>query len=197
MAYFLRGDRDAETMFHIIAEIEGAHDRSAAIVGGALIEQCLEEALIAYLHHDKNITKELFRPSGAIGAFETKIRLGKLVGLYSDAAYRDLMILKKIRNRFAHEMDASRFEQPPFRDWANNLTFVDRYVGEPPTGDPKSWPRNKPTKDAKMRDYHAWIIRRDRATLIGTPRGRFVLSVQLFTWAFSANIRTAMPEPEY
>jgi hypothetical protein len=60
-----------EKMMAIFKELDSGTDRAAAIVGGSIVELALQSALEVQLHRDKELTDDLFRPSGAFGAFAT------------------------------------------------------------------------------------------------------------------------------
>lgn len=73
-------------------QIEFDSDRAAGIVAGSIAETRLEQALQSRLRPAdtsklEDIIKQLFRPSGALGPFSTKIDLACLMRLLSDEAY--------------------------------------------------------------------------------------------------------------
>jgi hypothetical protein len=77
MVMISRGRMPAgEKFLQVFNELNSATDRAAAIVGGSIVELALQSALEAQLHRDEKLTDSLFRPSGAFGAFATKINLG-------------------------------------------------------------------------------------------------------------------------
>lgn len=118
MSYTFRviDEKGRNKRFTAIAEIEKVPDRSTAVIGGAFVEAALQEALVDHLHKDKSITKELFHPNNALGAFQTKIRLCKLTGIYGDPAFKDLIRMCRIRNEFAHRPEISSFDDQPVVD---------------------------------------------------------------------------------
>ena len=65
-----------------------------------------------------------------MGTFTTKIHLGFLVGIYGKAAHKDLLIVKDIRNAFAHSLEISSFKSDRIKSWTANLTFCDRYAAD-------------------------------------------------------------------
>ncbi len=80
----------------------------------------------------QDIVQQLFRPSGALGPFSTKIDLAYLMRLLSDEAYKDLTNVKNIRNDLAHKLDHDSFDVPSIRDRCKNFILVDRHVGPIP-----------------------------------------------------------------
>jgi hypothetical protein len=89
---------ETEDELSAIDDMESASDRTAAIVIASLVETRLTNTLQAGLHHDDAIVERLFRASGPLGSFPAKIVLACLMGAISKDAYRDLVILKNIRN---------------------------------------------------------------------------------------------------
>ena len=111
--------------------------RAAAIVGAVLVEESLTNLLKSRLNRDQGILDDVFRPSGPMGTFSTKIKMGFLMGLYSPETRRELDTIREIRNEFAHNM-ARSFDVQRIRDLANNLSRseqVEFYVrpGDKPT----------------------------------------------------------------
>lgn len=183
-------DADVKSFVAAVREIRNGPDRSVAIVGGAMVETALQDALIGHLHNDTRMTQELFRPSGALGAFQTKIRLAKLTGLIGAEAYSELLAMCKIRNEFAHKPLTLSFDDQPVVDWARGLKFCERYSSD--TGE-----RDEPMLvELSLTDLKWWIHDPKRDELLQTGRGRFALSVQIYTWALAGGHFTCrMPEP--
>jgi DNA-binding MltR family transcriptional regulator len=105
-------------------EIEESHDRAAAVVAAAFVEDRLATALKARFHQDEAITGNLFRSSGPLGSFKAKIDLAYLVGLCSKEAHSDLDIIRRIRNEFAHELTTKTFESQRVNDLTKNFALI-------------------------------------------------------------------------
>src|SRR5215207_10013598 len=106
-------------------QLDKDSDRAAGLVAAAIVEQRLEEAIQFWMVADSAVQQSLFRPSGALGAFGVKIDLAYLMGVISSAGRSDLIILKSIRNDFAHRLELDSFEIPTIRDRCANLRLVD------------------------------------------------------------------------
>jgi Mannitol repressor len=102
------------------------HDsnRAVAVVWPAIVENRLTDALRAYMRPDESVSKELFRPEGALGTFGQKVKLGYMLGLYDRDLKEDLVLLTKIRNAFAHRVDITDFETSPIRDFMDQMTVL-------------------------------------------------------------------------
>jgi hypothetical protein len=162
-------------------QIEFDSDRAAGIVAGSIAETRLEQALLSRLRPAdtpklQDITQQLFRPSGALGPFSTKIDLAYLIRLLSDDAYKDLTNVKNIRNDFAHKLDHDSFDVPSIRDRCKNFILVDRHVGLIPntglgvTGAAAS----QPNPYMGLPDYQQKL---------SDPRFRYTMTTQLISYA--------------
>lgn len=194
MVFITRGEFGSN-LWEVFKELQHGSDRAVAIVGGSIVERCLELALISHLHRNKKITDQLFRPSGAFGSFATKIHLGLLTGIYGSAGHKELAIVKDIRNKFAHSLDTVGFEAAQISAWAKNLKFGERY-----TSDMDKVAERDPTFDYKNTphgDWPVWIGASNRDETLRNPRGRFLLSIQTLTYGLSIPFNTAMPRPHF
>jgi DNA-binding MltR family transcriptional regulator len=88
-----------------LKELESASPRATVIVGAAAIDRMLEQLLESKLVKNKAIAQEFFTgPSAPFGSFSSRIKAVYLLGLVSIKTYQDLESLRKIRNKFAHDI---------------------------------------------------------------------------------------------
>ena len=124
-----------------VDELEAFHHnespRSTGIVLSAILENRLTSLLQMLMVPDEPVLKELFRPTGPVGPFGTKIRLAYLLRVVEKPAYEDLNIVCKIRNRFAHDLSVKSFEDSAIKDVVKNmhsyrvfLEMVDQFTSE-------------------------------------------------------------------
>jgi hypothetical protein len=157
-------------------------DRAAGIVAGSIAETRLEQALQSRLRAAdtsklQDIVQQLFRPSGALGPFSTKIDLAYLMRLLSDEAYKDLTNIKNIRNDFAHKLDHDSFDVPSIRDRCKNLILVDRHVGPIPSLSPGE------TGAAVSSGPNPYMGLPDYQQKLSDPRFRYTMTAQLISYA--------------
>jgi len=197
--YVSRGDIDVEELMHVISELHSTSDRAAAIVGGSLVEIALQHALVAVLHRNKKVTDEIFRPTGAVGAFESKIHLGMLTGIYGPLACRDLLTIKNIRNAFAHKVEIRDFTHQCVRDWVANLRLAERYTID--IEDAKDATKSPVINDKTgeplepIGAWDWWFGVTNRKTALNNPRERYLLTVQALTYGLSVAHECRMPRP--
>lgn len=88
-----------------LKELSSSSPRSTVIVGAAVIDRLLEQLLENKIVKNKNIAENFFTgPTAPFGSFSAKIKAVYLLGLVSIKTYQDLESLRKIRNKFAHDI---------------------------------------------------------------------------------------------
>jgi hypothetical protein len=150
----------------VMKEFFDTTDRSAGILGVALIEESLDRALKFHLHghRHKGVFKQMFSMHGALGAFGAKIDLGLLIGMYSEQVQTELTTMCKIRNEFAHKMYVQSFEHALIIGKVKNLTLCHHRV-----------------KDMKSTDFsNAVCFAHDLDERMKIPREKFIVNVNMF-----------------
>lgn len=87
-------------------------DRGCALMSAAFLDEKLKELLQQYMVQDTQSLKELFSGNGAISSFSSRIELSYLLGLISKNVRKDLNLIRKIRNEFAHSIEIIDFDHP-------------------------------------------------------------------------------------
>ena len=86
-------------------------DRGAAIYAASLLDIALETLLKTYFVPKNSNKDELFGDfHSPLSDFHTKILITYRIGLISQKLFSDLLIIKRIRNRFAHTIKQSTFD---------------------------------------------------------------------------------------
>ena len=112
-------------------EIRTQTDRGAAIIGAAVVEESLTEAIRAQFAPGHQPQDDLLSGSGPAATFSAKSDLAFALGLIGPKTYRDLTLVRKIRNRFAHELEALSFEDQTVANrctelhWPSTLQWYD------------------------------------------------------------------------
>lgn len=110
-----------ERLLTFLSASNGETDRGRALVAASLIEEMLEEVLRAFLLEGA-ATKNLFDAANApLSTFSAKASASRALGLISIEEFRDVELVRKIRNEFAHNVLCS-FENPKVGDWARALS---------------------------------------------------------------------------
>lgn len=86
-------------------------DRGAVIFAASLFDINLENLLKTFLLAETSSKDELFENvTGPLGNFSSKILMSYRLGLISRKFARDLQLIRKIRNEFAHNIHGCSFE---------------------------------------------------------------------------------------
>jgi DNA-binding MltR family transcriptional regulator len=168
-----------------VAEIEDASDRAAAIVMASLVDARLTNALQAVMADSKKIIRGLFRPSGPLGSFSSKIDLAYVIGVISDDAHSDLHTMKDVRNLFAHQLKATTFSDPRISAMCQKFRLIETMICDIEV-------------DAPTMQFPRFTLKvTNHARDLLTPRGRFSLNGRLFVAGFDEQSakRRFYPDP--
>ncbi len=153
---------------------EQGSDRAVAVICTAIVENRLTAVLKASMKSDAEALTELFRPSGPLGNLGTKIRLTYLLGLIHQDVYRDLLLVTKIRNDFAHNVRITAFQDESIKNRVNSLRAlaVWKSLQEHENSEIQSHPKDF---DLKLR---AQILRDELSTI----RDSFKMCLRFYIW---------------
>jgi hypothetical protein len=98
-----------------------ADDRSCGILFGAYVDNCVTETLLTYVVHKDDCEEHLLKESGPLGSFYARIELLWALGGLDRRVRDDLHLVRRIRNKFAHEMEITSFSEEPIRAWCDSL----------------------------------------------------------------------------
>ena len=102
--------------------LQSESDRGAVLVTASMLDDILKQLLLARLL-DGDHSKKLFAgPNAPLGTFSSRIIAARAVGVISEQWKKELNLLRKIRNDFAHSVSAS-LEDVSTLDKCNALTL--------------------------------------------------------------------------
>jgi hypothetical protein len=112
-------------------QFEKESDRACVILSASMLDQALETLLKAYLvpisSKEDDFLEGLYAP---ISSFSAKIDLSFRIGLISAKFCRDLHLIRKIRNEFAHNISGCNFNNETVHrrvlELRRSSTFIDR-----------------------------------------------------------------------
>ena len=92
-------------------------DRACVILSAAMLDSSLESLLRSRLIPTSASQDDLFDGANApLSTFDAKINLSHRIGLISSQLCRDLHIIRRIRNQFAHDVFGCSFDNTSVRD---------------------------------------------------------------------------------
>ena len=91
-------------------EFEKETDRGAAIFATSLFDESLRTLLSTFLVSNSTSKDEIFEgPNAPMATLSSKITMAHRLGLITDKFARDLNLIRKIRNEFAHNIQGCDF----------------------------------------------------------------------------------------
>lgn len=103
--------------------------RGVVLVSASFLEEALESLLRARfsIRHPKSKSSidPLFKTFGPLSSFSAKIRISYAMDLIGEWVYRDLQIVREVRNRFAHSVELAQFDSPEVAHLTEKLKAAD------------------------------------------------------------------------
>src|SRR5258705_12628168 len=96
---------DREGLQPFIAMFGRETDRGFAIVGATLLDSLLE--ILLRKRMVPSLPNEIFSAYGPLGSLSAKIDVSYSLGFISKGEHSELHRIRRIRNEFAHSLDAS------------------------------------------------------------------------------------------
>lgn len=109
-------------------------DRGCALMAAAYIDEKLGELIKSYLVDDPKIIKQVFDFNGPFGTFSSRIDSAYLLGLLPRNVYKDIHLLRKIRNDFAHVSSPLTFDDEPISSRCKELLLDGKDITSRPRG---------------------------------------------------------------
>ena len=118
-------DEIAAESRRLLREVSETNDRAAAITAAAVVDDLLHLLLRGSMLKDDKTVGELLDVDSF--TFSIRIDLCYSFGLISELERRDLHIVRKIRNDFAHSWTPVSFDDPGTRDRCRSLNLAQRF----------------------------------------------------------------------
>lgn len=104
-------------------EFEKETDRGAVILAASLFDIQLESLLKSFLVANSSRTDDLFEGATApLSNFSSKIQMAFRLGLLSSKFARDLNLIRRIRNEFAHNIHGCSFEHSSVKSRVHEMS---------------------------------------------------------------------------
>jgi hypothetical protein len=104
-------------------EFYGQSDRACGVLNASWLEQSIELSIQRVLRPD--YSRKLFDFEGPLGTFSAKIMMGYAIGLFGPKTNHDLLLIRTIRNEFAHCQLPLRFDIPEVKAVCDHLIIPD------------------------------------------------------------------------
>lgn len=98
-------------------------DRGCALASAAYLETEIRHLLRAYLVDDEQLAADLLEGAGPLSSFAATINLACGLGLIARGARRDLHLIRRVRNMFAHQAGQISFDDEPIASRCGELYY--------------------------------------------------------------------------
>lgn len=105
-------------------------DRGAVLVCASVLDETLKELLMTFFPDTPSSKSLLSGGNAPIGTFSSRIDLCHALGLIQDDEHKELTLIRKIRNEFAHKWEDISFESQKIRDLSANLPDLISHLDE-------------------------------------------------------------------
>ena len=105
----------------LLNELATESDRAAAIVAAAFLDENIRQFLTNYFVDDPKEVRDLLSNERPLGAFGARIRILYCLGLIPRNDFDALLIIKNIRNEFAHQLHGRSFDDVDIADLCKKL----------------------------------------------------------------------------
>ena len=179
-----------------IEQLEKDSDRAVGVVAAAIVEQRLSELILLHLHKtDQKILERIFRVGGPVGSFSAKIDMAFLMGLVSLAFHAEMVIVKNIRNAFAHKLESTTFDTQKVRDLCFKLNYVEQWVGDISPEEEEAMRGGK--FDFKTPEGSPPIRFTGAGEALKNARRRYILSAQILSWNMERASHIGLKNPAF
>jgi DNA-binding MltR family transcriptional regulator len=96
-------------------------DRGCALMGAAYLDVELERLLTRHFVNEPAVVKEVLGQNRPLGSFSSRIDICYLLGLLGKKTHRDLHLIRKIRNDFAHQHKPITFAEQAIASRCNEF----------------------------------------------------------------------------
>ncbi len=104
--------------------LSGESDRGCTLMAAAFLDSALGILLRAILLNRPQILDELLQGTGPLATFSSRIEIAYVLGLIGPEVRRDLHMIRRIRNEFAHCAQGITFEHGPIASRCRELCYA-------------------------------------------------------------------------
>ncbi|GLS35409.1 hypothetical protein GCM10010869_09970 [Mesorhizobium tianshanense] len=106
-------------------EFQSESDRACAVLGPAFLDDQLRELLKSFLVDDQRVADLFASSMGPLASFSSRIEMAFALGFLAPREVRDLNLIRKVRNEFAHQLAGTSFVSPKVVSWCSELAQCD------------------------------------------------------------------------
>jgi mannitol operon repressor len=104
-----------------LAELSHETDRGLPLVASALLDELLARTLGSFFDEGKHSERLLHGATSPLGTFSARIDACRALGLIDDYEFREISLIRKVRNEFAHSKHGLTFNNSKIRGLCTSL----------------------------------------------------------------------------
>lgn len=98
---------NVERLERMSRAVQGESERGSVLINATILDELLRQSIESHLVQHPDVKKFTQGFNAPIGSFHSRILLSFAIGLIPEDQYKQLELMRKIRNVFAHNVDAS------------------------------------------------------------------------------------------
>lgn len=107
-----------------LAQFNRESDRGAALTAAAMLDDRLKDILSAFLANTKTAKELLSGFNAPLGTFSSRISAAHALGLLQDNEFKEITLIRKIRNEFGHSWKGVSFSSGKVADLCKELPWL-------------------------------------------------------------------------
>lgn len=115
---------EIKELSEFLGEFNKETDRGAVLNAAAILDEWLLIILTEFFADNKSSTDLLNGFNAPLGTFSARVAAAHALGLIQDNEFREITIIRKIRNEFGHTWRGISFETQKISDLASNLPWL-------------------------------------------------------------------------
>ena len=117
-------ESEIQQLAQFLSEFNKESDRGAALVAASMIDERLEEMLGSFFT-DTPASKDLLSGFNApLGTFSARASAAMALGLLQENEFKEITLIRKIRNEFGHGWQTISFESGRVADFCRQLPWL-------------------------------------------------------------------------
>ena len=98
---------DLKQLQRMADAVKGESERGIVLINATILDDVLKQSIESHLVGHKDVKRLTEGFNAPIGILHSRILLSFAIGLISEDEYKQLELIRKIRNEFAHNVEAS------------------------------------------------------------------------------------------
>lgn len=112
-----------------LESLNSESDRGTVLISTAMLDDLLQRVITSFLLDHPDTVKLIDGFNAPLGTLSSRCLAAHAMGLISSREYSELGIMRKIRNRFAHDIHVS-FDDQQMKDLCRNLAYKAEDYGD-------------------------------------------------------------------